>query len=134
MGVSSSTYGTLLLTVLRKSIPSELCLAYFQRRVASPETPEDELLGFLDFMRREVESRERAQSALRHVQDAATKQKAPIKGDVRPQNPSASVLTVTGDEAQCAFCDAEGHQPANCVAPVPIDKKKGGDAKGAALL
>lgn len=92
MGVSSSTYGTLLLTVLRKSIPSELCLAYFQRRVASPETPEDELLGFLDFMRGEVKSRERSQSALRHVEHAAIKQKAPSKGDFRLHNPSTSVL------------------------------------------
>ncbi|KAH7980968.1 hypothetical protein HPB49_020565 [Dermacentor silvarum] len=110
--------------VLRKSIPSELCLAYFQRRAASPETPEDELLGFLDFMRGEVESRERTQSALRHVEDATIKQKAPSKGDVRLHNPSASVHTVTSVEEQCAFCDAEGHQPANCVAPVSIDKKK----------
>ncbi|XP_075536007.1 uncharacterized protein LOC142571494 [Dermacentor variabilis] len=125
LGVSSSTYGTLLLTVLRKSIPSELCLAYFRRKAASPETPQHELLSFLDFMREEVESRERAQSALRRgYQDAAIRQKAPIKGDVRLQNPSASVLTVTDGETQCAFCGAEGHQPANCVAPVPMAKKK----------
>lgn len=51
LGVSSSTYGALLLTVLRKSIPTELCLAYFRRKAASRETPQDELLGFLDFIR-----------------------------------------------------------------------------------
>lgn len=134
LGVSSSTYGTLLLTVLRKSIPSELCLAYFRRKAASPETPQHELLSFLDFMREEVESRERAQSALRRgYQDAAIRQKAPIKGDVRLQNPSASVLTVTDGETQCAFCGAEGHQPANCVAPCPWPRK-GGDVKREALL
>ncbi|KAH7953549.1 hypothetical protein HPB49_010070 [Dermacentor silvarum] len=125
LGLSLSTYGAMLLTVLRKSISSELCLAYFRRKAASPEMREDELLGFLDFMRGEVESRERAQSALRQVHhDAAIKQKAPIHSGIRPQIPLAYVLTVTGGEEPFAFSDAEGHQQANCVALVLTNKKE----------
>ncbi|KAH7953634.1 hypothetical protein HPB49_010780 [Dermacentor silvarum] len=92
LGASSSTYCALLLTVLRKSIPSELCLAYFQMKAASPKTPEDELLGHR-YQTEITDRRERSSSKPIGVCSHRNRQR-------------------------------EGHQPANCVTPVPIDKNK----------
>ncbi|KAL1471758.1 hypothetical protein MTO96_039757 [Rhipicephalus appendiculatus] len=64
LGVASSTYGVLLLTVLRKSIPHELCLEYYRKKRTSEAVPEDDLQEFLNFLKVEVESRERAQRAV----------------------------------------------------------------------
>ncbi|KAL1421106.1 hypothetical protein MTO96_023458 [Rhipicephalus appendiculatus] len=133
LGVASSAYGVLLLTVLRKSIPHELCLEYYRKKTTSEAVPEDDLQEFLNFLKVEVESRERAQRAVRPVPDAAMRQKAPITGD-RHQTPSASALTVTGGEEHCTFCDQEGHTAASCLAPHSHRQEKGGDVKGAALL
>ncbi|KAL1442741.1 hypothetical protein MTO96_046268 [Rhipicephalus appendiculatus] len=123
LGVAASTYGVLLLTVLRKSIPHELCLEYYRRETTSEAVPEDGLKEFLNFLKVEIESRERAQRAVRPVPDAAMKQKAPITRD-RHQTPSASALTVTGGQEHCTFCDEEGHTTASCLTPIPIDKKR----------
>ncbi|KAL1485368.1 hypothetical protein MTO96_032004 [Rhipicephalus appendiculatus] len=53
LGVASSTYGVLLLTVLRKSIPNELCLEYYRRKTTSEAVPEDDLQQFLNFLKAE---------------------------------------------------------------------------------
>ncbi|KAL3185980.1 hypothetical protein MRX96_028468 [Rhipicephalus microplus] len=55
-GVDSSTYNVLLLTVLRKNIPNELCLEYFRRKTATEAFPDDDFQEVLNFMKAEVES------------------------------------------------------------------------------
>lgn len=59
LGVASSTYGVLLLTILQKSTPSELCLEYYRRKTTSEAVPEGDLQEFLNFLKAEIESRER---------------------------------------------------------------------------
>ncbi|KAH6928714.1 hypothetical protein HPB50_018765 [Hyalomma asiaticum] len=62
--VASSTYSALLLRVIRKSIPSELCLHYYWQRRTTEVVLADELQDFLNFLQTEAETRERAQWAV----------------------------------------------------------------------
>ncbi|KAL1473491.1 hypothetical protein MTO96_038629 [Rhipicephalus appendiculatus] len=123
LGVALSTYGVLLLTILWKSIPNELCLECYRRKTTCEAVPEDDLQEFINFLKAEVEGRERAQRAVRPVPDAAMKQKAPFTRD-RHQTTPASALTVTGGEEHCTFCDEEGHTAASCLTHIPIEKKR----------
>ncbi|XP_077501027.1 uncharacterized protein LOC144111873 [Amblyomma americanum] len=121
LGVTSSTYGVLLLTGLRKSIPDQLCLEYCRKKATAKASPQDELQDFLDFLRIEVESRERAQYSSRQSQSTVLK---PRDSSLKGKTPSAAVFAVKGRESQCSFCGAEDHLPQDCVVSVPLEMKK----------
>ncbi|KAH6945407.1 hypothetical protein HPB50_008357 [Hyalomma asiaticum] len=66
---------------------------YGRQRATAEVVHEDELEDFPNCLKTEVESRERAQRAVRPVPDTSIKPKPPIERDDRPQQPSAYALT-----------------------------------------
>ncbi|XP_065306118.2 uncharacterized protein [Dermacentor albipictus] len=124
LGVASSTYGVLLLTVLRKNIPNELCLGYCRQKTTSAVAPGDELQNFLSFLKTEVESRERAECGTRQ-QLSTDRLSRPIRKDIPEKKASASVLTaVMKAETQCKLCEASSHSTADCEVDLTADQKR----------
>ncbi|XP_065305992.1 uncharacterized protein [Dermacentor albipictus] len=123
LGVASSTYGVLLLTVLRKNIPNELCLGYCRQKT-SAVAPGDDLQNFLSFLKTEVESRERAEYGTRQ-QLSTDRLSRPIRKDIPEKKASASNLTaVMKAETLCKFCEASSHLTADCDVDLTVDQKR----------
>ncbi|XP_070380749.1 uncharacterized protein [Dermacentor albipictus] len=124
LGVASSTYGVLLLTVLRKNIPNELCLGYCRQKTTSAIAPGDDLQNFLSYLKTEVESRERAECGTRQ-QLSTDRLSHPIRKDIPEKKASASVLTaVMKAETQCKLCEASSHSTADCEVDLTADQKR----------
>ncbi|KAH8042541.1 hypothetical protein MRX96_001539 [Rhipicephalus microplus] len=122
LGVALNTYRVFLLTVLRKSIANELCLEYYRRKTSTKAVLEDDPQQFLNFLKAELESRQRAQRVVQPVTDAAMKQKAPSTIDLL-QTHHVSVLAVPGGGVLCTLCDQEGHTVESRITAIAIDKK-----------
>ncbi|XP_070389699.1 uncharacterized protein [Dermacentor albipictus] len=124
LGVASSTYGVLLMTVLRKNIPNELCLGYCRQKTTSAVVPGDDLENFLSYLKTEVESRERAECGTRQ-QLSTDRLSHPIRKDIPENKASASVLTaVMKAETQCKLCEASSHSTADCEVDLTADQKR----------
>ncbi|XP_072144712.1 uncharacterized protein [Dermacentor andersoni] len=95
LGVASSTYGVLLLTVLRKNIPNELCLGYCRQKTTSAVAPGDDLQNFLSFLKTEVESRERAECGTRQ-QQSTDRLSRPSRKDIPEKKASANEVPPSG--------------------------------------
>lgn len=125
LGVPPSGYGVLLLTVLRKSIPKELRLEYCRRKTARSDGTEDELLSFLDFLRNEIESRERAEYGTCRFQESHSPRNKQNRMGNDQKQASSSVLSAFADKKEnaCAFCKARDHLTADCQAGVSLEQK-----------
>lgn len=124
LGVSASTYGVLLLTVLKKAVPADLCLEYYRRHDETKEGSEVET--FLLFLRKEVETREKIQAAdSRHREPTAApnRHKSGFKGS---HAPSAALLNAVTDKDStgCVFCRSSNHDAGSCDSRMSVSEKR----------
>ncbi|XP_064463439.1 uncharacterized protein LOC135374405 [Ornithodoros turicata] len=122
LGVSSKTYGVLLLSVLRRAVPSELNLEFIRKHSTTSENADGELELFIDFLKKEVETRERGQQHSPRPERRS--------GNRYPPPPSASVLASGAqpgrlDEHKGIFCSNEDHASADCNSSMPVSERKG---------
>ncbi|XP_064470062.1 uncharacterized protein LOC135384806 [Ornithodoros turicata] len=119
LDVAQTSYGVLLLSALRKAVPSDLNLEYDRKHLDG----EEDLTSYLEFLRIEVSSRER-------VYDTTTKPEG-RKGMIEKQwqwpqkpPPTGAALTVAAETTKCIFCESNEHTLENCDAPISIQEKK----------
>ncbi|XP_040077410.1 uncharacterized protein LOC120849287 [Ixodes scapularis] len=128
LGVQSDTYGTMLLTVLRKVVPADLSLEYNRRSASRTVTKHNKLRDFLDFLKIEIESRERSLYGSGHSVPRTEDQRSfRARRDQQSRYPpSASVLTTAAglDENNCVFCKSGAHLTADCTSSMTNDERK----------
>ncbi|KAG0421974.1 hypothetical protein HPB47_002172 [Ixodes persulcatus] len=113
------TYGVLLLTVLRKAIPADIGLEYSRKVNAQSVNRENELRGFLSFLKGEVECRERMQPV---TEGTVRRRSDSAEG---PRVPSAAALTTTTEaDNRCVFCRTDDHGPDSCVSGLSLEDRK----------
>lgn len=127
LGVLQCTYGVLLLSVLKKSVPTDLCMEYNRKRTGGGLSREsDELREFLNFMKNEVESRERALHGTRRTDGLHGTSRAPRRAEDRNRKSSAAVLTSTSHtkEEECAFCESSSHVTPDCRSSKTMEERQ----------
>ncbi|XP_040064146.1 uncharacterized protein LOC120838345 [Ixodes scapularis] len=138
LGVSSNTYGTLLLTVLRKAVPSDLELEYHRKTTPEATNEVNDLKQFLNFLKSEIESRERTQHGNQRVQPTSSMASSSTGRNERPKRyPPSTAMFATGtntNENQCLFCGSADHITANCSVHMPLDRKKRSPEREQSLL
>ncbi|XP_064468567.1 uncharacterized protein LOC135380226 [Ornithodoros turicata] len=119
LDVAHTSYGVLLLSALRKAVPSDLNLECDRKHLDGKE----DLISYLEFLRIEIPSRER-------VYDTTTKPEG-RKGMTEKQRqwpqkppPTGAALTVGAETTRCIFCESNEHTLENCDAPISIQEKK----------
>ncbi|KAH7934170.1 hypothetical protein HPB49_022387 [Dermacentor silvarum] len=119
--LKTCTMKTRIKRALRGGAASE---AQSNKRQHLQFAPGDELQGFLNFLKTEVESRERAECGTRQEQ-STDRLSRPSRKDIPEKKASASVLTaVMKAETQCKFCEASSHSTADCDVDLPADQKR----------
>ena len=108
LGVTSSSYGNLLSSILMKKIPSDISL------IVSRETIKDnwDLDSMMKVIERELEARERA------MVESAGGYRKPSR-----EPPTASALFTEGTPVACCYCGGP-HQPHQCGTVPSIDQRK----------
>ncbi|XP_064461957.1 uncharacterized protein LOC135372206 [Ornithodoros turicata] len=147
LGVVNSAYAALLVGILLKALPSDITLEYYRlsarattaaavqqdsasgdgQREVQRETSytEKELERVLDFLRIEVESREKSGMV-------STNRDGPPRGGTLRKNlrkeknvPAAAVLqSLAKATSKCIFCDSEEHSSGDCNTPIERERKK----------
>lgn len=110
LGVKPESYGTLLIPVFLKKLPSELRLI-LTRRVP---TEEWQLTKIIESFLEELEARERAN---------VHKNKSEFYPKHSRESPTMKTFSSTGNVG-CCYCGLEGHAPTNCKTIVSIDERK----------
>ena len=110
LGVKPESYGTLLIPVFLKKLPSELRLI-LTRRVP---TDEWQLTKIIETFLEELEARERA-NVHKHKSEFYPKRSR--------ESPTIKTFSSTGNVG-CCYCGLEGHAPTNCKTIVSIDERK----------
>ncbi|XP_064489069.1 uncharacterized protein LOC135400935 [Ornithodoros turicata] len=118
LSVAHSSYGVLLLSVLRKAVPADINLEYERKHC-----DKDDLDSYLTFLNLEVTGRERGQRG------GATKPNVTNIGDGlsrRQQNnfPSGVTLAVGTEHTRCVFCESTEHSLQSCTVPLSLQEKK----------
>ncbi|XP_064464869.1 uncharacterized protein LOC135376198 [Ornithodoros turicata] len=147
LGVANSAYAALLVDILLKALPSDITLEYYRRsarattatavqqdsasgdgqREVQHDTSytEKELERVLDFLRIEVESREKSGMV-------STNRDGPPRGGTLGKSlrkeknvPAAAVLqSLAKATSKCIFCDSEDHSSGDCNTPIELERKK----------
>ena len=109
LGVTSSSYGSLLSSILMKKIPSELCL------IISRETAKEswDLDSMMKVFEQELEARERAA-----VETGNAVLKRPAK-----EHPTTAALLTGQSPASCCYCGGT-HQSQQCESVSSIEQRK----------
>ncbi|XP_075743772.1 uncharacterized protein LOC142802692 [Rhipicephalus microplus] len=124
LGVGVSTYGALLLTVVKKAVPADLHLEYCRRKGAT--TGGSELEAFAHFLRVEVEARE-------IIQRAETPRGMCVESSVENRNSTfkaarmssaAALHTMTKERKGCLFCSSGCHESGDCDAEMSAADKR----------
>lgn len=147
IGVSPSTYGTLLKDILLRALPTEITVEYHRRAAHASTGPVlggsqqtgdhgdqpqggsgsptaatvgSELDSIIEFLRIEVESREKAPPS-------NTSKTESISNSTKAKKARASSAVLhagTNTTSTCAFCKAERHVTGDCDAPIDLLQKK----------
>ncbi|KAL3205482.1 hypothetical protein MRX96_040775 [Rhipicephalus microplus] len=124
LGVGVSTYGALLLTVVKKAVPADLHLEYCRRKGAT--TGGSELEAFAHFLRVEVEARE-------IIQRAETPRGMCVESSVENRNSTfkatrmssaAALHTMNKERKGCLFCSSGCHESGDCDAEMSAADKR----------
>lgn len=109
LGVTPSSYGSVLASILMSKIPHDLCLIV-SREVSSEEWEFETILSVIE---REVEARERAV-------DSSVGKKPSRE---RPTTASLLANGVSGNSS-CCYCSDSNHSPSQCVKVTDVEARK----------
>ncbi|KAL0150932.1 hypothetical protein M9458_053851 [Cirrhinus mrigala] len=122
LGVPCDTYGSLLCPVLMQLMPEDVALAYTRQLDSDGEWKVPDLIQFLQ---REVQSRERALQLTRPESAKKDKQynnrcftKSEMTYETRPKkwtvSSAAALHTASHAPKACVYCENLNHKPENC--------------------
>lgn len=121
LGVTTKMYGSLLCPILLKIIPPDLALEYNRNR--NDENENWDLEELMEFLRKELESRERALSI--HKKEFVKYQNIDHKRSYDKQNASSAVAFNTMSNSKfCIFCRKNSHYGINCKNLSDEEKRK----------
>ncbi|XP_064466296.1 uncharacterized protein LOC135377646 [Ornithodoros turicata] len=132
LDVGTKEYGIMLMSVLRKAVPREVTLEYNRKHKGAPSEGRTEVEDFMDFLKVEVESREK-DTLLPDMQrnramnlDEPHSRTAPRDGRRLFERQTTGALTtgVTPQQLECLLCKAADHGIENCRSNLSVGDKK----------
>ncbi|KAG0425719.1 hypothetical protein HPB47_027148 [Ixodes persulcatus] len=127
-GVKAEEYSVLLHAAVKKRLPDDLVVRYCQQRATDIADSTGSLQTFLNFLKFEVESRERVLEIKPDQASPSKAQKEDSSNQVHQAyvTPSAAGLAARTDaqDAKCLFCDAREHSFDQCNARSISEKKE----------
>ncbi|XP_064456869.1 uncharacterized protein LOC135367497 [Ornithodoros turicata] len=126
LDVDRKDYGVMLMTVLRKIIPKEVTLDYNRKYAGGTPEGKEEIENFLDFLKVEVESREKDMSSIDKRMEGgrhSTERRDTRRPFVR-QTTGALATGVTVRQTDCVLCKATDHTLENWNGNLAVEDNK----------
>ncbi|XP_064479221.1 uncharacterized protein LOC135392441 [Ornithodoros turicata] len=126
LDVDPKDYGVMLMTVLRKVIPKEVTLDYNRKYAGATPEGKEEIENFLDFLKVEVESREKDMSSIDKRMEGGrhSMERRDTRRPFERQTTGALATGVTVRQTDCVLCKATDHTLENCNGNLAVEDKK----------
>ncbi|XP_064475618.1 uncharacterized protein LOC135389507 [Ornithodoros turicata] len=125
LGTPVSSYATMMSGIVLRSFPSDVAVDFHRRRATrtdpnKQETAEEELNTIIEFLKVEVESRERSNPSGK----TEGRSRPPILQGRNSKIPSANVLQTSAHQNACFFCGSLSHPSTHCDSAMSLERKK----------